>query len=103
MSLRQAAKRTGLSHATIADITNGGKPSPESILRLAKAFGGDGNLKMVLEDKLLILGGYRTPRLGEEPSELLARMLDKLTELSPPQIEMVGHFIDFVNTLEEKQ
>ena len=103
LSLRQAAKRTGLSHATIADIGNGGKPSPESLLRLAKAFGGDGNLKMAIEEKLLTLAGYRTPRPGGEANELVAQLLDKLTGLSPSKMEMVGHFIDFVNALEEQQ
>lgn len=102
LSLRQAASRTGLSHATIADITNGGRPSPQSILRMANAFGGNGHQNQVIEEKLLTLAGYRTPRPGEKPNELLAQLLDKLTGLSPPKMEMVGHFIDFINGLEKK-
>ncbi len=42
LSLRQAASKTGLSHATIADIMSGAQASPQTIKKLATAFGGDG-------------------------------------------------------------
>lgn len=103
LSLRQAAEKTGLSHATIADITKGGQPSAETIKKLAGAFGGDGHRKLAVEDKLLILAGYRTPRPeGEEVSELLAQLLDKLSHFSEPKLEVVGHFIDFISRMEKK-
>ena len=41
LSLRQAATRTGLSHATIGDIIKGSRASPETISKLAEAFSGN--------------------------------------------------------------
>ena len=97
LSLRQAAARTGLSHATIRDIRNGVSPSPESIRKLSQAFGGDGNERLALEDHLLTLAGYRTPRPeGEEPTELLAQLIDKAKQLNEPQVKIVGRFADFL-------
>lgn len=63
LSLRQAAAKTGLSHATLADIIKGSHPSPETIKKLARGFGGDGNRMLALEDRLLVLAGYKR----EEP------------------------------------
>lgn len=103
LSLRQAAEKTGLSHATIADIIKGAQPSPESIKKLAEAFGGNGHRRLVIEDRLLVLAGYRTPRPeGEEPSEPLAQLLDKVSELSEPQLKLLGHFADFISDMERK-
>ena len=97
LSMRQAAVKTGLSHATIADIIKGASPSPETIRKLAQAFGGSGNEKLALEDSLLILAGYRTPRSeGEEPSQLRGRLMDRLGQFSEPQIEMMMRFADFL-------
>ena len=102
-SLRQTAEKSGLSHATIADITKGSQPSAESIKRLAKAFTDDGDHhRLALEDKLLTLAGYRSPRPEEATNELVARLLDKVAGFSEPQLEMVGHFLDFINILEKK-
>lgn len=63
LSLRQAAAKTGLSHATIQDIIKGGHPNPETVRKLAQAFGGDG--KRQLEDYLLVLAGHRSKPEGE--------------------------------------
>ena len=63
LSLRQAAARTGLSHVTIKDVIEGGRPLPETIRKLAQGFGGDGSL--ALEDRLMVLAGYRR----EEPCQ----------------------------------
>ena len=38
LSLRQAASKTGLSHATIDDIIKGGGASAETIRKLAQGF-----------------------------------------------------------------
>ncbi|MBA7668971.1 hypothetical protein ES703_77094 [subsurface metagenome] len=57
-STRQAAQKTGLSHATLYDIIKGGRPLPETIRKLAQGFGGDGHI--ALGDHLLALAGYRT-------------------------------------------
>ncbi len=102
LSLRQTAARTGLSHTTISDAIRGEHPSPETIRKLARGFGGDGTNEMLaLEDQLLILGGYRTPRPeGKEPSEALAHLLDKVRGLSQPQLEMMGSFADFLLEIE---
>ncbi len=97
LSLRRAAARTGLSHATIADIIGGNHPSPETIRKLARVFGGDGEEGLALEDHLLILAGYRTPRPeGEEISIAMATLLDKVGKFSEPRLEMMTGFADFL-------
>jgi len=103
LSLREAAVKTGLSHATIRDIMNGTQPSPESIRKLSQAFGGDGaHQKLALEDHLLVLAGYRTPRDGQELSQPLARLIDSLSEFSEPQLKIMGRFADFLAEMEKK-
>jgi len=98
LSMRKAAAKTGLSHATIADIIKGSNPSPETIKKLAEAFGGDRHHKLALEDKLLELAGYRTPRPGPEPELSLPqdRLMDIIGEFSEPQIEITARFAELV-------
>ncbi len=102
LSLRQAGAKTGLSHATIADIRKGVRPDPKTIQKLAEAFCGDGpNQRLALEDYLLTLAGYRTPRPeGEEPSEALAQLLDKVSKFSEPQLNLMTQFADFLMKIE---
>jgi len=104
LSLRQAARKTGLSHATIADILKGVHPSPETIRKLAEAFSESGDHhRLALEDKLLILVGYRSERPKEkELTEPMARLLDKLSELNEPQLKIMGRFADFISQMEAK-
>ena len=104
LSLRQAAAKTGLSHSTIGDIINGVQPSPETIRKLAQAFGGKGNLqRLALEDKLLVLAGYRSERpKGEELSESMAELMDKVGEFSEPRIKVMLRFADFLFEIPEK-
>jgi len=101
LSLRQAAVRTGLSHATIFDITKGAHPLPETIGKLAKAFGGDGYQGRALEDALLILAGYRTERPEGELSEELAELMDKVKGFNEQQIRMMVCFADFLTEIED--
>lgn len=96
LSLRQAAAKTGLSHATIADIMRGKTVSGQTIKKLARSFGGDGHQGMALEDELLVLAGIRTPRSQEKLSQPLAQLLDRLSQISEPQLKLVGHFVDFL-------
>ncbi|MBA7559799.1 hypothetical protein ES708_01414 [subsurface metagenome] len=101
LSLREAAARTGLSHATIADIRKGNRPLPETIRKLARAFGRDGS-STTLEDYLLILAGYRSkpeeeltyleviPLLSPEHQhliEVLVREIAKIEEIEVPKHE----------------
>jgi len=104
LSLRQAAEKTGLSHSTIADVMKGVRPSAETIKKLAQAFSGNGSThRLILEDRLLVLAGYRTPRPeGDEPSELVAQLLDKLGQFSEPELKLVRHFVNFVAEMEKK-
>lgn len=103
LSLRQASTKTGLSHATIRGIINGGSASPGSIRKLASAFGGDGKERLAVEDKLLVLAGYRTYRPeAEELSEPMARLLDKLSHLNESQLKLIGHFANFLTEMEVK-
>ena len=98
LSLRQAGARTGLSHATIRDTINGARAFPETIRKLAQGFSGDGtNGRLALEDHLLVLAGYRTPRPDkEEPSQPLAQLIDRLSPFSEPQLKIIGRFADFL-------
>lgn len=97
LSLRKAAEKTELSHGTIADIERGVRSSPGTIRKLAQAFADDANQKLALEDQLLVLAGHRTARAeGEEPSEPRARLMDKIGQLSEPQIEIMVHFANFL-------
>ena len=69
LSLRQAAARVGVSHGTIAKIMDGASPSPHTIRRLVRAFALEDAERLALEDQLLILAGYRTPRPDEKVEE----------------------------------
>jgi len=98
LSLRQVAIKVGVSHQTIAGLIDGKKALPTTIKKLAKAFGGNGiNERLALEDRLLVLAGYRTERPeGKETTEALGRLMDKLKQLNEPQLKMMGHFADFL-------
>jgi len=103
LTLREAAIKTGLSHATIAHIRNNGTASPESIKKLAVAFGGLGQEGKVLEAKLFALAGYRSNRPEEEEySETMARLIDKVKSFTEPQLEMMLSFADFIKEIEGK-
>jgi len=103
LSLREAAARTGLSHTTISDTIKGSQPLPETIKKLAQAFGGDGpNQRFALEDYLLTLAGYRGERPEGELTEPMAELRDKVRGLSEPQIKMMGHFADFLTEIDER-
>ena len=99
LSLRQAADKTGLSHATIRDIMNGNSASSETIKKLAATFSENGtHHRLALEDHLLILAGHRTPRPeGKEISQPMAQLMDKLSEFSEPQLRLIAHFADFIS------
>ena len=100
LSLRDAAGRTGLSHAAIRNIANGNRPSPESIRKLAHAFAPDGALaRIALEDQLLVLAGYRTARPYEELTEPMARVVDKLRRFNENQLKVVGQFAEFLSKI----
>lgn len=103
LSLRQAATKTGLSHATIAGIRNGNQPSAESIKKLAGAFSGNGQELLALEDSLLVLAGYRIERPeGQELSQPVCRLLDKISQFSEPQLQIMERFADFIAETGEK-
>jgi len=103
LSLRKTAAKADLSHATVADIINGGRPSADTIRKLAAAFSGNGrHQKVALEDYLLILCGYRSARMEGELSEPLARLMDKLSQLNDEQLRIVEQFIDFAAKCVEK-
>jgi len=103
LSLRQAAAKTGLSHATLADIRNGkSNVSGETIKKLARYFGGDGRRRLVLEDRLLVLAGYRTERLEDELNEPMARLMDIVSQFSKPQLEIMTRFAEFLAEMEKR-
>lgn len=103
LSLRQAATKTGLSHTTVADIIKGDSHlSAETIRKLARAFGGDGHQGLALEDRLLILAGYRSERPEEKLNESLARLLDRIKGFSEPKLKLMESFADFLAEMEER-
>ena len=86
-----------MSHSTIDDVIKGGHPSAETIRKLAQGFGSGINERIALQNRLLVLVGYRTERPeGEEPSEELGRLMDKLKQLNEAQVKMVTRFVDFL-------
>jgi len=104
LSLREAAQRTGLSHSTIREVLNGARPSPETVRKLAQGFAGDGAYqRSVLEDKLLILAGYRTGQPQRELTGPLAELIDKVSEFSEPQVRLMARFAEFLADIEREQ
>ena len=102
LSLRQAGSKTGLSHATVRDIINGGKASSVTIRKLAETFGGNGEAKLALEDKLLILAGYRTERMEGELTEPVARLIDRVRDFNEEKLKIMSRFADFLAAMEGK-
>ena len=102
LSLRQAGAKAGLSHGTIRDIVNGNAASPKTIRKLARAFGSDGQQGLALEDKLLILAGYRSERPEVALSESMGQLLDRISGFSEQQLKIMGRFADFLAETEEK-
>jgi transcriptional regulator with XRE-family HTH domain len=104
LSLRQAAAKTGLSHGTIEGVIKGTSPSPDTIKRLAQSFGENGNEKLALEDSLLILAGYRTQRPdGQDISQPLARLLDKVAHFDEDKLKLMADFAEYLARKEKKR
>lgn len=97
LSLRQVAVKAGLSHATISDIKNGGRPSAATIVKLAEAFADNGQQQAELKDLLLRLSGYRSERNKEETSVNISRVIEKISQLDPAQLELIEHLAGFVS------
>ena len=96
LSLRKLAARVGVSHVTITEAVNGNRVSADTIKKLASAFSGNGDhQKLALEDKLLSLAGYRSHRV-DDPSEPVAKLLDKISGFDETQLELMAHFADFL-------
>lgn len=103
LTLRQAATKCDLSHTTIADIRNGTSPSAETIKKLAKAFGDNHHESLAVEDRLLVLSGYRSERPGEEINEPLARLLGKISGFSGQELKLMENFADYISKVEVKR
>ena len=100
LSYRKVGEKAGVSHATIADIIKGNRPSAATVKKLAEAFSGDGgHQRVALEDFLLSLCGYRSEGEEGEISEPLARLMDKLSGFSETQLEIMERFADFVTKI----
>ena len=102
LSLRQASIKIGISHTGISDIIRGAGVSAATIRKLARAFGtGGNNHRLALEDELLTLAGYRSERpAGKEPSEFMARLMDKLSEFNEPELKVMTRFCDFIREMQ---
>lgn len=99
LSLREAGKRAGVSHSTIRAIMQGGRASAISVTKLAEAFSGSGdNQRLILEDELLVMAGYRTPRPeGEEINQPLAQLMDEVSGFSRSQLKVMLSFAEFLS------
>ena len=96
LSLRQAAAKSGLSHATLSDIMKGIRPSAATIVKLAEAFGSNDHDKSELKDLLLGLSGYRDKQKSEVQTELRARLVDKLSQFNIDQLELLEQLSGFI-------
>lgn len=97
LSLRKAGEKAGLSHSTVHGIIKSGHASAETVTRLAHAFGQGRNKRIALEDELLILAGYRSKRPdGENLSEELAQLIDKVQKFDEPRLKIMARFADFL-------
>lgn len=101
LSLRQAGAKAGLSHGTIEGIIRGTMPAPETIKRLARAFGGHGREGLALEDNLLVLAGYRTPR-PDDMSLPLARLMDRVADFDEEKVKVMEDFAGYLERIEER-
>jgi len=100
LSLRQAGAKAGLSHGTIEGIIRGASPSPDTIKKLARAFGGDGQQALAMEDSLLILAGYRTERSGDM-SQPLGRLIDLVANFDQAKLKLMADFAEYLTRMEK--
>lgn len=96
LSFREAATKTGLSHATIRDAIYVGHPSPQTIIKLAQAFANGTKEQLALEDYLLVLAGHRTPRPDEGFNEPLAQLLDAVRGFNEPRLKLMKDVANFI-------
>lgn len=96
LSVRQAAAKVGISHATISDIIHGSRPSAITIRKLAEGFGNNDEHRAELNDLLLGLSGFRSNKSKEETSEPRARVIDQLGHLDFEQLEIVEQLTSFI-------
>ncbi|MFW6112588.1 MAG: helix-turn-helix domain-containing protein [Chloroflexota bacterium] len=101
LSLRQAGQRAGLSHGTIEGIIQGTMPSADTVKKLARAFGGDGREGLALEDTLLVLAGYRTPR-SDDMSQSLAHLMDLAADLDESKLKLLADFVDYLKRMDKR-
>lgn len=100
LSLREAGVKTGLSHGTIESVIGGNSPSPETIKKLARAFGGNSQQGLALEDSLLIMAGYRTERSGDM-SQALGRLIDLVADFDDTRLKLMGDFAEYLERMEK--
>ena len=83
-------------------VVRGGRPSPQTIRKLARFFSGDGaspSEMSAVEDHLLALAGYRTMLPEALNSETLSRLEAKLRGCGERDLTLIESFIDFLNSL----
>ena len=103
LSLRDAAARVGVNHGTIAKIMDGASPSPQTFRRLVRAFAFEDTERLALEDRLLVLAGYRTPRPDEKGRGLLAVLIDKVSSFDEPRLRRMIAFADSLTRTRRSQ
>ncbi|MFB0847289.1 helix-turn-helix domain-containing protein [Paenibacillus oleatilyticus] len=106
MPLREAAKRSGLSHSYISSVENDKhpttkapvKPSPDSLKRLAKAYNHS------YEELMKIAGYYEESDTSEDTSELeeISENRKKaIEEIRKMDEEEVAYFYDLMKRIKK--
>lgn len=100
LSVRNVGIRCGLSHTTIAEILKGQGVMGSTIKKLAQGFATSEAEKLALEDKLLILAGFRSERPEESTlTESQAHLIAKVKLAGEAEVEMMLSFASFLKAI----
>ena len=101
LSSRDAGIKCGLSHVTIAEILNGQGVRADTIKKLVQGFATSEAEKLALEDKLLILAGFRSERSESVLTEAQATLIETVKLASKAEVEVILSFVDFLKAIEK--
>ncbi len=97
LSLRQAEKIIGISHSTVNFIMRGHPVNLRTVQKLAKAFGDGECHRRALEDKLMVMAGFRQRPI--EVSEAVGRLLDGIGDFSDDEFKILAEFADYLKEI----
>ena len=94
LSLRQAEKLIGISHSTVNFIIRGHPVQFRTVQKLAKAFSDGDCHRKALEDKLMVMAGYRHKPI--EVSVAVGQLLDSVEGFSDDEFKILARFADYI-------